>query len=76
MDSEENQAMRTRSDAMTTKKQALSDFKEGWCEAVRRDPRLATDKPAKCEAWNDYTDALCKGGSITAKQYHNWTNPF
>ncbi len=34
------------------------------------------DKPALREAWNNYTDALCKNGVITQFQYDTWTNPF
>lgn len=34
------------------------------------------DKPALREAWNNFTDDLCKSGKITLKQYENWTNPF
>lgn len=36
----------------------------------------AKDKAAMRTAWNDYTDALNKEGSITDTQYQNWTNPF
>jgi hypothetical protein len=59
-----------------TKKQALQIFRENWAEAVRRDPRLATDKVAKCQDWNDWTDILCKDGRITSEQYRTWTSPF
>ncbi len=34
------------------------------------------DVIAKRTEWNNYTDALCKGGVITLKQYENWNNPF
>jgi len=34
------------------------------------------DKPAISQAWNDYTDMLCKDGQITQRQYDTWTNPF
>lgn len=34
------------------------------------------DKPALDQAWNDWTDALCKEGEITSKQYETWVNPF
>ena len=34
------------------------------------------DVIAKRTEWNDFTDALCKGGVITLKQYENWSNPF
>lgn len=35
-----------------------------------------TDRPALREAWNDFTDDLCKSGVITPKQYDTWLNPF
>lgn len=34
------------------------------------------DKPAMREAWNDWTDGLCKDRRITQKQYDTWTHPF
>lgn len=34
------------------------------------------DKPAICEAWNNFTDALQKDDRITEEQYNNWSNPF
>ena len=33
------------------------------------------DKPARSEAWNDWTDGLCKDGQITEWQYENWQHP-
>ena len=35
-----------------------------------------SDKVAKRTEWNDYTDALCKDGLITQKQYINWGQPY
>lgn len=53
------------------KKQAADNFENFIL------PRLpALDKPALREAWNNYTDALCKDGDITQFQYDTWTNPF
>lgn len=34
------------------------------------------DKPAIREAWNNYTDDLCKGDRITLHQYETWVGPF
>jgi len=34
------------------------------------------DEIAKRTEWNDYTDALCKDGLITSKQYDTWDSPF
>jgi len=33
------------------------------------------DWPARREAWNNWTDALCKDGQISDWQYENWTHP-
>ena len=34
------------------------------------------DKVAISEAWNIWTDYLCKDGEITSKQYDSWSSPF
>ena len=31
------------------------------------------DWPARREAWNDWTDQLCKDGQISDWQYENWS---
>ena len=31
------------------------------------------DWPARCETWNNWTDALCKGKEISDWQYENWS---
>ena len=31
---------------------------------------------AKREAWNNWTDSLCKEGLLTDSQYNDWDNPF
>ncbi len=31
------------------------------------------DWPARSEAWNNWTDALCKGDQISDWQYENWS---
>ncbi len=33
------------------------------------------DWPARREAWNDWTDHLCKDGQISDWQYTNWGHP-
>ena len=33
------------------------------------------DEPARCEAWNNWTDAMCKDNQISDWQYENWTHP-
>jgi hypothetical protein len=34
------------------------------------------DYIARREAWNDWTDGLCKDGYITVEQYETWDNPY
>jgi hypothetical protein len=58
-----------------TKNQALQDFKENILPAVVS-KYGKNDKVAICEAWNEYTDMLCKDGLISMKQYETWDNPF
>jgi len=31
------------------------------------------DWPARCESWNNWTDALCKSNQISDWQYMNWS---
>jgi len=33
------------------------------------------DWPARREAWNNWTDMLCKDGLISDWQYNNWSQP-
>ena len=33
------------------------------------------DEVARSEAWNNWTDALCKSHKISDWQYENWTHP-
>ncbi len=33
------------------------------------------DWPARREAWNNWTDSLCKDRLISDWQYENWTHP-
>ena len=35
----------------------------------------APDNPARCEAWNNWTDSLCKNRQISDWQYENWSHP-
>lgn len=63
-----------------TKKQALKLFRElfphSTFELGPRNGQMQMDYPARRETWNDFTDALCKSGEITLKQYETWVNPF
>lgn len=58
-----------------TKQEALEFFhKEVMPEVIKKFGEK--DITAKREAWNDFTDSLCKNKEITWTQYENWTNPF
>ena len=52
-----------------TKAEALKLFRE-----IDNSPK--GDVVWRREAWNNFTDALCKDRQITSKQYDTWTNPF
>lgn len=54
-----------------TKQQALKEFNDTIAPQIPKG-----DKPMFREAWNNFTDHLCKSGFITGKQYSNWSNPF
>jgi hypothetical protein len=57
-----------------TKQDALRDYNTRIKPYVvaRYGPQ---DKPALRQAWNDYTDQLCKAGKITQRQYERWIGP-
>lgn len=60
-----------------TKKEVEKLFKESIMPSIRRRFEKG-DKPdyiARTEAWNEFTDLLCKEGQITLKQYNNWLCP-
>jgi hypothetical protein len=60
-----------------TKREAEAEYKRDilpWVKATyERDGRI--DIPARAEAWNQYTDALCKDRRITLRQYETWMHP-
>ncbi len=53
-----------------TKAQAKEQFVDSVLDGIPRH-----DIPMLEQAWNDYTDMLCKDGLITDKQYRKWTHP-
>ena len=58
-----------------TKKEAVSIFRETIAPEIFK-TYGRNDKPAIREAWNNWTDSLCKDGQITMRQYETWTHPF
>ena len=61
-----------------TKADAEASFREHYLPAIirrEREGNSRVDEPMRSEAWNNYTDSLCKDGDITERQYSNWTHP-
>jgi hypothetical protein len=58
-----------------TKTEVLRAFREDVLPSID-EHYSKTDRVARREAWNNYTDALCKGGQISLAQYESWSNPF
>ena len=56
-----------------TKREVVETLRELFRESP---DQFSGDSTAKREAFNDYTDMLCKDGQISVKQYETWTNPF
>ena len=61
-----------------TKKTALAIFRGELAEATRNGTWTYSkaDAVARREAWNNFTDSLCKDGMISDRQYDTWSNPF
>lgn len=60
-----------------TKKEAELIFKRDILPGVIKEYEKngRKDMPARSEAWNNWTDSLCKDGQITKWQFNNWTCP-
>ncbi len=61
-----------------TKADAETEFRESYMPAILRveaEHSGGVDGPMRREEWNNYTDALCKDGQITADQYDTWGHP-
>ena len=60
-----------------TKKQALQIWRSEILPGIRAVEKVRghVDLPGRCEAWNNWTDSLCKSGQITPHQYETWTHP-
>ena len=59
-----------------TKREAVTEFRVIFPELfVKRNGKIV-DRPMLDEAWNNWTDALCKDKQITQKQYDCWVHPF
>ncbi len=61
-----------------TKSEALNQWKTNRLPAIQQAEQQygnGIDRPMRREDWNNYTDALCKRGAITERQYETWTHP-
>jgi len=54
-----------------TKASALAEFRRDVMPGVPRGDEVWRDTE-----WNNFTDALCKAGRITSKQYESWVSPW
>ena len=57
--------------------EAVERFKEHVLPYVREchERDGVPDWPARREAWNNWTDSLCKDYEISDWQYENWSQP-
>lgn len=44
-------------------------------QTERRNGSKGIDSCMRSEAWNNWTDGLCKAGEISDWQYENWSQP-
>lgn len=58
-------------DQRLNKREVVALFKEHFLPFICK-----ADRIAQWEAFNNYTDSLCKDGLITDWQYSNWANPY
>ena len=59
-----------------TKREALALFNEQFPAECFVHKQGFLDKPMRDQAWNDFTDGLHKEGSITDRQFRDWTHPW
>jgi len=59
-----------------TNREANVEFRRLFPQLFFKRNGKVLDKPRLFQAWNDWTDSLCKQGQITQKQYDRWTGPF
>ena len=65
-------------DTVMTRDEAIAEFELSVLPAiveVERSNGSDFDEPMRSEAWNDYTDYLCKDYRISNWQYANWSHP-
>ena len=64
-------------DTVMTRDEAIEIFDNHILPIVKQnmEPDGQIDEPARSEAWNNWTDAMCKDSQISDWQYENWTHP-
>ena len=62
---------------MMTKKEAIALYRSEVLPQVRAqyEQDRRRDYPARCEAWNNFVDALASDRQITRWQAETWTHP-
>ena len=60
-----------------TRKQAIHEFELFVLPAIMDEYEYdgVPDLPARREAWNNWTDGLCRDMIISDWQYENWSQP-
>ena len=61
-----------------TKTEAVALFKEAVLPAIKQREQgygNGIDEVMRREAWNNFTDVLCKDRAITESQYDTWCHP-
>ena len=63
--------------SVATHQAIVNEFLEYILPSVKRQYERdgVPDPPARREAWNNWTDSLCKDGCITPRQYEEWDQP-
>ena len=67
----------TNLDTVMTRDEAIEIFDNHILPLVKQNMEQdgVPDIPARCEAFNNWTDAMCKDGQISDWQYENWSPP-
>ena len=60
--------------------EAVQEFNDYYMPTIRQSEELFgranyPDLPMRREAWNNFTDSLCKNNQISDWQYDNWSQP-
>ena len=69
--------MASQLDSVILYPDAVQQFEDCILPMIQEDEKNLghVDIPARSEAWNNWTDAMCKDGQISDWQYENWSQP-